>query len=83
MMDFGHAIGAMVLYFAMVGAMKVASMRWRWDVGGICGTWVAILILNFGLAGWMYGAYGWRGVMVGTFIAAVISLVAAPLVLAG
>ena len=82
-MDAAHAAGAMAFYFLMLGAMKAASVRWRWDIGGLCGVWIAILALNIALAGWLYGAYGWRGVMVGTLLAMLISLIAAPLVLGG
>lgn len=81
LMAFGHAIAGMAFYFSMLLAMKAAAARWRWDIGAICGVWVALLIFSFGLAGWLYGTFNWRGVMVGVFIAVLISLVAAPLVL--
>ncbi len=82
-MDFFHAAAAMVLYLGAVGAMKFAAMRWQWNLGAICGVWLTILIVGLGLAGWLYGAFGLRGVMVGTLFAVVISLLAAPLILGG
>lgn len=82
-MDLLHGLGAMAVHLSLIGAMKVASMHWRWDVGAICGVWIGILVLNLGLAGWLYGAFGWRGVMTGTVIAMLISLIAAPFVLGG
>jgi len=81
MLDFGHGIAGMALYLSLLLAMKAAAIRWRWDIGAICGVWVSLLIFSFGLAGWLYGVFNWRGVMVGVFIAALLSLIAAPLVL--
>lgn len=82
-MDLVHGLVSMGLYLGMILAMKYAAMRWRWDVGGICGVWVTILVISLGLAGWLYGAYGFRGVMTGTLVAILISLIAAPLLLGG
>lgn len=83
MMDLLHAVAAMALYSSAIGVLKFAALRWQWHVGAICGVWLAILIGSLGFAGWLYGAFGWRGVMVGTLAGIVVSLLAAPLIFGG
>jgi hypothetical protein len=43
-------------------------------MGGICGTWIVVLIITFGVTGWLAGAHGYRGLIVGTLAGFVTSL---------
>jgi hypothetical protein len=44
---------------------------------------VALLILSLGVSGWLAGAHGWRGALIGVVLAAIASLFFSALVLKG
>lgn len=73
-LDLLHAVAGAAVYLSLLVAMKAASIRYRWEIGGVCGAWLALLIVSVGASGWMAGAYGWRGALVGVALAAVASL---------
>jgi hypothetical protein len=70
-----HFAVGFVTYASQVVAMKMIAMRYFWQLPAICGTWLLIMIISFGIAGWLTGAYGWRGAMAGVMVAFIISLI--------
>ncbi|MDB5296117.1 MAG: hypothetical protein JWO31_2100 [Phycisphaerales bacterium] len=79
--DLLHAAAGAGTYLSLLVAIKVAAVRYRWDVGGVCGAWVVLLIASIGVSGWLAGAHGWRGALVGTTVAVIASFVFSALVL--
>ena len=81
--DLTHAVAGAAIYLSLLVTMKLVSLRFRWDIGGVCGTWAALLILSFGVSGWLAGAHGWRGSLIGVALAAIASLFFSALILKG
>jgi hypothetical protein len=71
----------MIAYLSLVVAMKVAAVRYGWDVGAVCGAWVVLLAVSFGVCGWLAVAFGWRAALAGLVTGFVWSLVASALIL--
>lgn len=69
-----HFATGFITYASLLLAIKLLSVRFRWDLSAICGTWVVVILISFGTAGWLAGAYGWRAAMAGVIVAFIISL---------
>jgi hypothetical protein len=71
---------AAVGYLSLVLAMKLAALRYGWDVGAICGTWFLVLAGSFGVCGWLAATLGWRATLAGLIAGLVVSLLASALI---
>jgi hypothetical protein len=61
--------------------MKLLAVRYRWPIDGICGVWLLLIIISFGIASWLAGTLGWRGALAGVLAGLVISLLVSALIL--
>ena len=78
---FLHFVTGLAVYVSLVVAMKLLAVRFGWPIDAICGTWVLVIVVSFGVAGWLAGSLGWRGAMTGVIVGLVISLVASAMIL--
>lgn len=73
--------GALLAYVSLVLAMKLAALRFGWEIGAVCGVWVVVLAVSFAVCGWMAAALGWRAAMAGLIVGLVLTLLASGLIL--
>jgi hypothetical protein len=78
-----HFTTGFTIYASMLVAMKLLAVQFRWDISAICGTWTAVILASFGIAGWLAGSRGWRGALAGVIVAFVISLFASAMIVGG
>jgi hypothetical protein len=79
--DFLHFVTGFAVYVSLVVMMKLLAVRYRWPIDAICGTCILLIIISFGIAGWLAGSLGWRGAMAGVIVGLVISLLVSALIL--
>ena len=78
---FVHFVTGFAVYASLVVAMKLLAVRFDWPIDAICGTWVFVIVMSFGVAGWLAGSLGWRGAMAGVIVGLVVSLLISALIL--